>query len=250
MQYRYFISLAYNGSAYHGWQKQLNAPSVQQTLENSLAALLSENVPVIGCGRTDTGVHARQYFAHFESGVEYSQEQLDQLTFRLNRFLPKDIVIFWIRKVDGDLHARFSAVKRTYRYYIHTRKDPFLNEISWFVYDKPAIESMNKGALMLLGRKDFTSFSKLHSGAKSNICELMVAEWKEEGHQLTFTITADRFLRNMVRAVVGTLVDLGQGKINQEDLLAIIEAKNRSDAGQSVPAHGLFLEEIEYPVDF
>jgi tRNA pseudouridine38-40 synthase len=245
--HRYFIRLAYNGRDFHGWQQQDNAPSVQGAITGALSMILSEKISLVGCGRTDTGVHAREFFAHFELPLQVSQSDLDHLAFRLNRFLPASIVIFWIREVDPGLHARFSALSRTYRYYIHTFKDPFLEETSWYVHDLLDHERMEEGCKMLLATSDFTSFSKLHSAAKTNICHLTEAAWTRDGSRLVFTVTADRFLRNMVRAMVGTLVDLGKGKITIEDLKAIIEAKDRSDAGQSVPAHGLFLEKIIYP---
>lgn len=246
--FRYFIFLSYHGANYHGWQQQHNAPSVQETITHSLRLLLSAHVSLVGCGRTDTGVHAREFYAHFDLDKNMVPVDLDRLVYRLNRFLPGDITIHWICPAPADLHARFSAISRTYRYYLHTSKDPFLHDTSWFVHDIPDIHAMNQGASLLLGNDDFTSFSKLHSAAKTNICRLVHAAWEQEGHRMIFTVTADRFLRNMVRAMVGTLVGLGQGKIDLEGLAGIIEAKDRSDAGQSVPAHGLFLEKVIYPV--
>jgi tRNA pseudouridine38-40 synthase len=248
--HRYFIRFSYNGTRYHGWQIQQNAPSVQETLTDAISKLSGLSVALVGCGRTDTGVHAKEFYAHFDAGRKILDTELDHLVFRLNRFLPQDIAISWIRQVPGDLHARFSASSRTYRYYAHTFKDPFLTEISWFVHDVPDLNVLNQGARLLMKYEDFTSFSKLHTDVKNNICQLVEAKWDESGHRLMFTITADRFLRNMVRAIVGTLMDLGQGKISMAQFEGIIEAKNRSGAGQSVPAHGLYLEKVVYPLDF
>ena len=246
--FRYFIQLAYNGSRYHGWQVQENAPSVQEAITNALQLICHTEINLVGCGRTDTGVHAREYYAHFELEENRTQDELDELAYRLNRFLKDDIVIFHIFPVPADLHARFSAHTRTYEYHIHTRKDPFLQEYSWYVHPEPDIARMNEGANLLLKTDDFTSFSKLHSAAKTNICKVTYAQWDQSGHCLIFTITADRFLRNMVRAIVGTLVDLGHGKVSMKDFQDIIKGKDRSLAGESVPAIGLFLVKVKYPV--
>ena len=247
LHHRYFMRLGYDGSRYHGWQLQKNALSVQQVLTEALGSLLGVETALVGCGRTDTGVHAREYFAHFEHTQRFSLEEMEHLAYRLNRFLPPDIAVFRVLEVPPDLHARFSAVSRTYRYYIHTFKDPFLQNYSWFVPEAPDMGLMDQGALLLMEYEDFTSFSKLHSAAKTNICHVTRAGWDRKGHRMTFTISADRFLRNMVRAIVGTLVELGQGKMDLDALKRVIEAKNRSDAGQSVPAHGLYLEKVDYP---
>jgi tRNA pseudouridine38-40 synthase len=244
---RFFIHLAYNGSLYHGWQVQENASTVQQLITQAIEMIWKVQINLVGCGRTDTGVHAKDFYAHFDLEDDRTQEQLDELAFRLNRYLADDIVIFKIFPVPADLHARFSAISRTYKYYVHNRKDPFLNDISWFVHSPCDVKIMNEGAALLLGTMDYTSFSKLHSSAKTNICTVTKAEWERVDHQLIFTITADRFLRNMVRAIVGTLMELGQGKISLEDLRKIIEGKDRSLAGESVPAKGLFLTEVRYP---
>ncbi len=245
--YRYFIKLAYNGANYHGWQEQKNAPSVQQTITNAMNDILGRKISLTGCGRTDTGVHATEYYAHFEVEEEIGGEGLEHLNFRLNSYLPKDIAIYDIYPVEAGMHARFSALSRTYKYYIHTRKDPFLLDNSWFVYGLDDIEIMNRGSKLLLEYEDFTSFSKLHTQTKNNICHISHALWEREDHRLIFTITADRFLRNMVRAIVGTLVDLGNHKIDLEGLRKIIESHDRSAAGQSVPAQGLFLNRVVYP---
>lgn len=247
---RYFIKLAYNGKNFHGWQRQPNAVTVQETLENALTLMLRQTVSLTGCGRTDAGVHAREFFAHLDLESPLTTLDRENLVSRLNRYLSNDTVLFWMKEVPGDLHARFSALSRTYRYYFHTRKDPFLNGISWFVHDVPDLDLMNAGSRMLLQVSDFTSFSKLHSNAGTNLCRLTESFWTRDGHRLIYTVTADRFLRNMVRAMVGTLVELGQGKMDLEGLRRIVDARDRSDAGQSVPAHGLFLEKIIYPVEF
>jgi tRNA pseudouridine38-40 synthase len=244
---RYFMQLAYNGTRYHGWQIQPNARSVQEVITNAFHVIWKYEINLVGCGRTDTGVHARDYYAHFELDDIKSQPELDEMAFRLNRYLDEDIVILKIYPVEPDLHARFSAVSRTYKYNIHTRKDPFVNESSWFVPQELNVEMMNEGAKLLMHHEDFTSFSKLHTEVKSNVCHLTHAAWVRQDHQLVFTITADRFLRNMVRSIVGTLVDLGQEKISIEDLKLIIEGKDRSMAGESVPAKGLFLAKVKFP---
>jgi len=240
------MHLAYDGSRYHGWQVQENAPSVQEAITHAVQLIWHTEINLVGCGRTDTGVHAREYYAHFEQDAKKTQEELDELTYRLNRFLNDDIAIFRIFPVPSDLHARFSAHSRTYEYHIHTLKDPFLQEYSWHVHPEPNIIRMNEGAKLLLKTDDYTSFSKLHSAAKTNICKVTQAQWDQTGHRLIFTITADRFLRNMVRAIVGTLVDLGHGKISLKNLENIIDGKDRSLAGESVPAKGLFLVKVVY----
>lgn len=243
---RYFIKLAYNGKAYHGWQWQENAITVQQVLEEALSAIFAGKIAVTGAGRTDTGVHAREFYAHFDHEKHFEDAELKEKIFKLNGFLPADILISDIMRVKDDAHARFSALSRTYEYYISTRKDPFNNELAWLVYGSLDIDEMNKGAAILLEYKDFTSFSKLHTQVNTNNCNVMEAAWKSKDHLLVFNIKADRFLRNMVRAIVGTLVDIGKKKTDIEDLRNIIEAKDRSAAGLSVPAHGLFLANIEY----
>jgi tRNA pseudouridine38-40 synthase len=247
MSYRYFIRLAYNGARYHGWQIQDNAITVQEVITRAIRLIWSLEINMVGCGRTDTGVHAREFYAHFDLEEEKSREELNELTHRLNRYLTEDILIYNIYPVPPDLHARFSAISRTYEYHIHTRKDPFLNEFSWFVHQKLDIGLMNSGAGLLKEFDDFTSFSKANVKRKTNICKIMMAQWELTGHRLIFSITADRFLHDMVRAIVGTLIDLGEHKISIEDLRLIIESKNRCGAGESVPAKGLYLIGVEYP---
>ena len=244
--YRYFVKLSYNGNAYHGWQWQENAITVQQVLEEALSAIFAGKIAVTGAGRTDTGVHAREFYAHFDHEKHFEDAELKEKIFKLNGFLPADILISDIMRVKDDAHARFSALSRTYEYYISTRKDPFNNELAWLVYGSLDIDEMNKGAAILLEYKDFTSFSKLHTQVNTNNCNVMEAVWESKDHLFVFNIKADRFLRNMVRAIVGTLVDIGKKKTDIEDLRNIIEAKDRSAAGLSVPAHGLFLANIEY----
>lgn len=243
---RYFIKLSYNGSAYHGWQLQDNAVTVQQIIEDGLCKIFGMEISVTGAGRTDTGVHAKIFYAHFDLVEEFHDDVLDKFTFKLNSFLPGDIYIHKIFSVKPDLHARFSALSRTYEYRITTRKDPFSQSDAWYVYGSLDVDIMNEGAAILHEYTDFTSFSKLHTQVKTNNCKIMHAKWERRDHMLIFTIKADRFLRNMVRAIVGTLVDMGREKIDTREFRRIIEAKNRSEAGLSVPAHGLFLIDIEY----
>ncbi len=232
---------------YHGWQRQDNAVTVQQLLEEALSTLFGTEISVTGAGRTDTGVHAREFYAHFDLDDLVRKRELQRKTNRLNSFLPKDIKIFEIFKVNTDMHARFDAISRTYEYIITTAKDPFIDDFAWYVYGDIDVAMMNKGAKALLEYTDFTSFAKLHSQVRTNNCELMEASWVKKNDMLVFTIKADRFLRNMVRAIVGTLVELGRGKITLEEFRQIIEAKDRSEAGLSVPPHGLYLTRIEYP---
>lgn len=246
MKHRYFIQLAYKGTNYHGWQMQPNAPTVQETLEKALYTILKEKIETVGAGRTDTGVHARFFMAHFEC----SKEQLDQdkkIIAGLNGILPLDISVQKILPVSQDTHARFSAISRTYEYHIHQKKDPFLDDFSYYLYGDLDIEKMNRAAELLSDYTDFTSFSKLHTDVQTNDCKIIQAGWNKEGHRLIFTIKADRFLRGMVRAIVGTLLEVGFDKICLAEFRKIIEDKDRSKAGFSVPAHGLILVDIEYP---
>ncbi len=243
---RYFLELSYNGKAYHGWQNQPNAISVQEVLENGLTTLLRKPIAIVGAGRTDTGVHATQMFAHFDF-----QNNLDrnEIKYKLNSFLPNDIAIHDIFKVKNEAHARFDAVSRTYLYRISLEKDPFNDERAYFVNNELDIDKMNEASKILLDYSDFESFSKVKTDVKTFNCNIMKAEWIKKGNELHFTIKADRFLRNMVRAIVGTLIGNGSGKIAVKERHTIIKSKNRSDAGYSVPAHALYLSEIEYPED-
>ena len=241
---RYFISLAYDGGAYHGWQIQPNAASVQQEIETALSKLHgNQPIEVVGCGRTDAGVHAQQYFLHTDLPVQCDPQQL---VFKLNRMTPPDIAFFQAWETPTDLHARFDASQRTYRYFIHHHKDPFKNHTSWYHQTSLDVAAMNEAAKHLLGLQDFGSFAKLHTDVKTNICEVHAAKWQVSENGLYFEITANRFLRNMVRAIVGTLVEVGLGKLDPIDLVQIIKATDRSAAAVSAPAHGLFLWKITY----
>jgi tRNA pseudouridine38-40 synthase len=245
---RYFIFISYKGTSYHGWQLQPNSVTVQKIVDEGLSVVLNEKISTIGAGRTDTGVHALFFCAHFESiSPDLASEK--NLVYRLNSYLPKDISVNFIRKVLPDANARFSATSRTYKYYISRNKDPFLDGSSWYIHGDINIAKMNEAGRILFNHSDFTSFSKLHSDTKTNLCKIYEASWKEEGNLLVFTIKADRFLRNMVRAIVGTMADIGLGKMDLEEFEEIILAKDRCKAGKSAPARGLFLVDIEYPVE-
>lgn len=241
---RYFIEFAYNGKNYHGWQYQPNASSVQETLNDAMSVILRKEVELMGAGRTDTGVHAKQMFAHFDSDAFL---KIEKLIPKLNSYLPKDIVILNIHHVADDAHARFDANKRTYEYHIHNFKSAFDNELSWYLHQKLDLEKMNQAAKLLFKYQDFQCFSKVHTDVTTFNCRIDEAFWKQDGEKLVFTIAADRFLRNMVRAIVGTLVEIGSGKKDLEDFKKIIESKDRNKAGASAPAHGLFLTKVEYP---
>ncbi|HET6559150.1 MAG TPA: tRNA pseudouridine(38-40) synthase TruA [Prolixibacteraceae bacterium] len=245
MTQRYFIELAYKGTRFHGWQVQPNGVSVQESLEKALSTITRESIAVTGAGRTDTGVHASYFVAHFESTNDHLAHP--DFAHKLNRFLKEDIAIFSIQKVSATSHARFDAISRTYQYNINLHKDPFSTDTSWYFYRQPDVEAMNKAAQILFDYTDFTSFSKLHTDVKTNNCKIMQAEWAQQDHKLVFTVKADRFLRNMVRAIVGTLLEVGIGKMDLNDFRQVIEQKDRGAAGLSVPAHGLFLTGIEYP---
>ncbi|QCE41998.1 tRNA pseudouridine(38-40) synthase TruA [Psychroserpens sp. NJDZ02] len=241
---RYFIELSYNGKNYHGWQKQPNAISVQEVLEKALATILGETIAVMGAGRTDAGVHAKQLFAHLDTDIVFDAEKLQ---YKLNSFLPVDIAIQSIFKVKEDSHARFHATSRAYLYRVALQKSPFNVEQSYFLKHALDIEKMNEATKILFEYKDFQCFSKTHTDVKTYNCDIMKAEWQLVDNELHFTIKADRFLRNMVRAIVGTLINIGVGKIEVADLHTIIKSKNRSNAGFSVPAQGLYLTEVAYP---
>lgn len=240
---RYFMELGYNGAPFFGWQVQPGKETVQGCIENALSLLLREEVAVTGCGRTDTGVNARQFFAHFETD---QQIDLQKLTKKLNSFLPKEITICRIFPVEDGMHARFSATSRTYKYYVAVTKNPFNFHYSYRIFQKLDVSKMNEAATMLLETNDFTSFSKLHTQVNNNLCRVTEAHWAMEDGVLVFTVTADRFLRNMVRALVGTLLQVGKGKITVEEFRDIIARKDRCAAGDSVPAHALFLENVRY----
>ena len=241
---RYFIHLAYNGANYCGWQVQPQSPSVQAELERCMSLKLGQPVDITGCGRTDTGVHARCYYAHFDTDVAISD--CYELTLRLNAFLPSDIVVYRIFEVPIDLHARFSALSRTYHYQITQTKNPFHQDDAFAFYGPLDVNLMQQAANILFEYSDFTSFSKLHTQVATNNCKIMEARWLELDGLLVFRIKADRFLRNMVRAIVGTLLEVGRGRMTLDGFRAVIERKDRCSAGESVPAQGLFLQEVDY----
>ncbi|WP_375236244.1 tRNA pseudouridine(38-40) synthase TruA [Winogradskyella sp.] len=241
---RYFIQLSYNGSAYHGWQIQPNAVTVQETIQDALSKLLNTNISITGAGRTDTGVHAFQMFAHFDVDETLDTENL---TFKLNSFLPKDIAIQSIFQVNADAHSRFHAIKRSYDYKISLKKNVFLFDYTHYVHQKLDVDKMNEAAYILLEYTNFQCFSKSNTDVKTYNCKIEQAQWKQEGNLLIFTICADRFLRNMVRAIVGTLLNIGLSKIAVSDMHKILASKDRSKAGFSVPSKGLYLTEVLYP---
>lgn len=241
---RYFIELAYNGKAYFGWQYQPSAISVQETLEKALFTFLQVHTPVVGAGRTDTGVHASQYYAHFDTA---EIEDRESFIYKLNSILPGDIAVYDVFKVYPEAHARFDAVSRSYEYVIIQQKDPFLKETAHFVKNELEVEAMNRAAALLKNYKDFKCFSKSKTDVKTYNCKITEAYWEQREKKLIFHITADRFLRNMVRAVVGTLLEIGLGKMQVEQLPGIIDSRDRQNAGTSVPAKGLFLTGIDYP---
>lgn len=249
-KHRYFATLAYNGAPFHGWQVQPNDISVQQVLEEALSKLLRQPTAVIGAGRTDAGVHARKMIAHFDSPAALDTSETAR---RLNAMTGPDIAIYNIQPVTAEAHARFDATKRTYHYMIHHVKSPFLQGQSWFCPKMLDYDRMNGVAQHLIGTHDFTSFAKLHSDARTNICTVTEARWikvgQAEEQRWEFIISADRFLRNMVRAVVGTLVDVGRGKMTEAEFMNTIELRNRCAAGTSMPAHALYLWDVEYPAE-
>lgn len=252
---RFFIYLQYDGTNYHGWQNQPNCISVQETIEKTLSILLRRPMMIVGAGRTDAGVHARLMIAHFdydgfdhpEDDLEPVRKQLEVLTFKMNGLLPTDISIIKIVPVTPEAHARFSATSRTYHYYVTTRKTPFDHLYTMRTFRDLDVKLMNEAASHLFDYSDFTSFAKLHSDVKTHICKIMEAHWDKVDGQLVFTIKADRFLRNMVRAIVGTLMWVGRGRLSIQEFCQIIERKDRCMAGDSVPASGLFLEDVGYP---
>ncbi|PZD78035.1 tRNA pseudouridine(38-40) synthase TruA [Mesonia sp. K7] len=241
---RYFIELAFNGADFYGWQRQPNVISVQETLEEKLAIVLQKDTEIIGAGRTDTGVHARQIFAHFEA-EEIPDYQL--FLYKLNGMLPKSIAVKNVYKMFPEAHARFDATAREYQYFIDLEKNPFTEKYALFIKNKLDVEAMNEAAGILLAYKDFQCFSKSRTDVFTYNCDIEYAYWKKKDHQLVFTIKANRFLRNMVRAIVGTLIEIGSGKKTVEQMHEIIQSKSRSEAGVSVEAKGLFLTKVEYP---
>lgn len=241
---RYFIRLAYDGTRFHGWQIQPNGTSVQEVLQKSLSLLLRSDISVVGAGRTDAGVHARLMVAHFDTDKNVD---CDQLAYKLNRILPQDFSVYSVYPVDAEMHARFSATARTYHYYIHTRKDPFCRSYSCELHYDLDFPLMNEAAAYLLTVEDFGAFCKSNTDVKTTLCKVTEARWVDmQDGRWYFRIVANRFLRNMVRAVVGTLVDVGRHRISMEQFRAIVAGKSRSDAGESMPGKALFLENIEY----
>ena len=241
---RYFVTFSYDGSRYHGWQIQPNGDSVQARLQQALSLLLRSDIAVTGAGRTDAGVHARMMVAHFDVAAEIDGRQL---TYKLNKLLPHDIAVSRVERVADDLHARFSATSRMYRYYLHTEKNPFLGSVSCELHYPLDFNKMNEAAAVLMQYEDFGAFCKAHADVKTTLCRVTVAEWHQTSPSTWyFEIRANRFLRNMVRAVVGTLVDVGRGRVTLDDFRKIIEGKKRTEAGESMPAQALFLEDITY----
>jgi tRNA pseudouridine38-40 synthase len=241
---RYLLEIKFDGTNYHGWQVQENANTVQGEINQALSTLLQTEVMITGAGRTDTGVHAKQLFAHFDGEIEMD---IQKLTYKLNGILPDDISLTSLQEVTDEFHARFSATSRTYEYWISPKKDPFLINRAWFFPYSLDIELMNEASKHLLKHTDFTCFSKSKTDTFTNDCDVSHAEWEARNDKLIFTISANRFLRNMVRAIVGTLVEVGQHKITPSDFVAILHSKDRSEAGISAPAHGLYLTNVNYP---
>jgi len=241
---RYFVRFSYFGKQYHGWQRQPNAVTVQQVLEEAFSKILRREIVLIGAGRTDTGVHAKEMFAHFDLD---DISDFDKLIYRLNALLPEDIAVQEIFTVSNGAHARFDAVERTYEYWIVRKKSPFYSDFSYYIKYPLDIESMNAAAALLLEYEDFECFSKSNTDVKTYRCDVKEAIWEDRGDKIVFTISADRFLRNMVRAIVGTLLDVGFGRLTLDDVKSIINSKDRSNAGPSVPAKGLYLTSVRYP---
>jgi tRNA pseudouridine38-40 synthase len=241
---RFFFEISYIGTVYHGWQTQHNAVGVQQVVENVLEKLIRRKVSIVGSGRTDTGVHCRQQYFHADIDKEMD---LDDLLQRLNSFLPKDIAIRSIRKVKPDAHARYDARERAYRYTITRVKDPFLTQFAYYFFREINIQNMNHAAALIVGMQDFQCFSKVKTDVNHFICDVKLARWDEKGDLVVFNIVANRFLRGMVRAIVGTLLDVGTGKISVTEFQGILEGKDRSRAGMNVPSEGLSLVSVKYP---
>lgn len=242
---RYFVKLAYNGTDFHGWQIQPGASSIQEEIEEKLSTILQQKTSILGCGRTDAGVHAKEFYAHFDS--DSVELELDHLVHKLNTMLHAHIAIRSINQVNSEAHARFDATKRSYEYHISKTKDPFGEMLSYKLSSDLDLDRMNKAGELLLGEQDFTSFCKAKAENHTKLCTIFSSSWTKEEGKLIFKITANRFLRNMVRAIVGTMLDIGQGKMEVEELKNIIASQDRTRAGRSVPAHGLYLSKVEYP---
>jgi len=243
---RYFLFISFKGTSYHGWQVQPGSATIQKVLDDTLSTILNERINTTGAGRTDAGVHARVFCAHFD--CSYIDPDTDnKILYRLNGLLPKDISVSRLIKVIPGAHARFSAISRTYEYYISRLKNPFTDDSAWYFHGDINVNRMNEACSILMKNSDFTSFSRLHTDVKNNLCKIYLARWEESRDKLVFTIKADRFLRNMVRAIVGTMIEVGTGKIDLREFEEIIHDRDRGRAGQSAPAKGLFLTDIEYP---
>ena len=243
---RFFLELSFKGTAFYGWQIQPQSPTVQQAVADALSTVLKKNTKVTGAGRTDAGVHAKGFFAHFDAEESMVMKN-KKFIFQLNGILGHDIAVHRLHRVKANAHARYSAISRSYQYFITQEKDPFFQDYQYFHSRSLDLDAMNTAAQVLFQYNDFTSFSKLHSHTETNLCHIMEAEWKQLPGKIIFTIKADRFLRNMVRAIVGTLIQVGSGKLNPDDMHRIINQRDRSLAGPSAPAHGLMLVKIEYP---
>lgn len=243
---RFFFEIAYNGKNYNGWQSQKNGIGVQAVVEDALSKLLQSNITITGSGRTDAGVHCEQQFFHSDIDVDFD---VNALIIKLNSFLPAGIAINGIRKVRSDASARYDAFERSYRYQITRKKNPFLSEFAWHYFKKADLETMNAAAALMVGEQDFECFSKVKTDVNHFICDIKSARWQKNGDLLLFEIKANRFLRGMVRAIVGTLLDVGSGKISVDDFREILRSRDRKKAGANVPAYGLYLSEVKYPQD-
>ena len=243
---RYFLDISYNGKNYHGWQEQPNAISVQEVLDQALTTILRTDIRGVGSGRTDTGVHAFQQVVHIDTLEEVD---IDHTRYRLNSLLPHDIAINSMKKVKAEAHARFDAMKRSYRYFLHTSKNPFKNETSYFFPHALCLEKINEACKLLISWKDFQAFSKVHTDVNNYECDLSEVEWETVSEGFVFKVSANRFLRGMVRTLVGTLLDVGLEKLSLSDINKILESRDRRAAGRSVPAHGLYLSEVQYSPD-
>lgn len=244
---RYFLEISYDGTAYHGWQLQPNAITVQEVLNTALRTILREPIETIGAGRTDTGVHAKQLFVHLDSASSKLKDDPGKCVHALNALLPEDIAVRQIIQVNSEAHARFDATERSYEYHVHFTKNPFLVNRSWLMRDRPDLAKMNEAARQLLGKQDFSCFSKSNTQVFTNICDITRAEWQESDNGMVFHVTADRFLRNMVRAIVGTLMEIGTRGKPVSFIDEVLASGDRSRAGISVPAQGLYLSRIVYP---
>ena len=243
---RYFLDISYKGTDYHGWQRQPNANSVQEEVENALKTMFQTEIGIMGSGRTDTGVHARQQVAHFDCKIALD---IAELAFKLNRILPNDIVVNHAKAVHDDAHSRFDATLRSYEYFLHQKRDPFKVGTSYFYAKQLDLDKMNAAAKKLVGEQDFQSFSKVKTEVNNFICNIETAAWKIDNESLVFCVTANRFLRGMIRALVGTLLEVGLGNMSLEDFQNVIDVKDRTKAGRAVPADGLFLTTVQYPTE-